>query len=103
MLIRIVRMTFIPEQVDSFLELFDATKEKIRSFEGCQHLELLQDYNQSNVFITYSHWESEEHLNHYRFSPLFGEVWKADMDGEVDCSAKDIKSAIDDMLAEDVF
>jgi len=25
------------------------------------------------------------------------------MDGEVDCSAKDIKGAIDDMLAEDVF
>ena len=31
------------------------------------------------------------------------EVWKADMDGEVDCSAGDIKSAIDDVLAEDVF
>lgn len=31
------------------------------------------------------------------------ETWKADMDGEVDCSSKDIKSAIDDMLAEDVF
>ena len=31
------------------------------------------------------------------------ETWKADMDGEVDCSAKDIKGAIDDMLAEDVF
>ena len=30
-------------------------------------------------------------------------VWKADMDGEVDCSSKDIKGAIDDMLAEDVF
>ena len=31
------------------------------------------------------------------------ETWKADMDGEVDCSSKDIKGAIDDMLAEDVF
>ena len=31
------------------------------------------------------------------------EPWKADMDGEVDCSAKEIKGAIDDMLAEDVF
>ena len=31
------------------------------------------------------------------------EVWKADMDGEVDCSAGDIKSAISDVLAEDVF
>jgi hypothetical protein len=31
------------------------------------------------------------------------EVWKADMDGQVECSASDIKSAIDDVLAEDVF
>ena len=31
------------------------------------------------------------------------EVWKADMDGEVDGSVDDIKSAIDDVLAEDVF
>ena len=31
------------------------------------------------------------------------ETWKADMDGEVDCSSKEIKNAIDDMLPEDVF
>ena len=31
------------------------------------------------------------------------EVWKGDMDGEVDCSAKDIKSAIDEILSGDVF
>ena len=31
------------------------------------------------------------------------ETWKADMDGEVDVSNKEIKSAIDDVLAEDVF
>ena len=31
------------------------------------------------------------------------EVWKADMGGEIDVSADDIKSAIDDVLAEDVF
>lgn len=31
------------------------------------------------------------------------EVWKADMDGEVDASSKEIKNAIDDVLAEDVF
>jgi|TARA_Y100000034_G_scaffold55466_1_gene67979 hypothetical protein len=31
------------------------------------------------------------------------EVWKADMDGEVDISTKDIKSAIDDVKAGDVF
>jgi hypothetical protein len=31
------------------------------------------------------------------------EVWKADMDGEVDCSSGDIKSAIDEVKAGDVF
>ena len=31
------------------------------------------------------------------------EVWKADMDGEVDCSANDIKKAIDEVLSGDVF
>ena len=31
------------------------------------------------------------------------ETWKADMDGELDISNKDIKGAIDDILSEDVF
>ena len=31
------------------------------------------------------------------------ETWKADMDGALDIDNKDIKSAIDDVLAEDVF
>lgn len=31
------------------------------------------------------------------------ETWKADMDGELDLTNKEIKSAIDDVLAEDVF
>jgi|TARA_R110000796_G_scaffold194476_1_gene310876 thioredoxin-like negative regulator of GroEL len=31
------------------------------------------------------------------------DVWKADMDGEIDVSPSDIKDAIDDVLAEDVF
>ena len=31
------------------------------------------------------------------------EVWKADMDGEIDCSSDDIKSAIDDVSSGDVY
>ncbi|MEC7753666.1 MULTISPECIES: putative quinol monooxygenase [Roseivirga] len=77
MLIRVVRMTFRPEEVEAFLDLFHATKEKIRHFEGCKHLELLQDFNTPHIFVTYSYWESEEHLNRYRHSALFAEVWKA--------------------------
>ena len=31
------------------------------------------------------------------------DTWKADMDGEIDCSADDIKSAIEDALASDSY
>lgn len=68
-------MTFRPEEVSNFLTLFEATKEKIRHFEGCRHLELWKDYNAPNVYLTYSHWDNEEALNNYRHSELFKEVW----------------------------
>ncbi|WP_297335758.1 antibiotic biosynthesis monooxygenase family protein [Algoriphagus sp.] len=75
MLIRIVRMTFQPDRVTEFLENFEKNKAKIRSFPGCSHLELWQDENQENIFLTYSHWESESTLNQYRDSELFKTVW----------------------------
>ncbi|MEI8279033.1 MAG: antibiotic biosynthesis monooxygenase family protein [Bacteroidota bacterium] len=75
MIVRIVQMTFRPDAVDTFLQLFDGRKHLIRGFEGCRHLELWQDAHNTNIFFTYSMWDSEEHLNHYRFSPLFKDVW----------------------------
>ena len=74
-LIRVVRMTFRSEEVPAFLENFEAHKVLIRNFPGCSHLELWQDENQKNNFITYSHWESEAALNQYRDSQLFKSVW----------------------------
>ncbi|MDY8137915.1 antibiotic biosynthesis monooxygenase family protein [Aquimarina sp. 2201CG5-10] len=75
MIIRIVKMGFIPEQIDAFLENFELNKHNIRSFEGCSHLKLIRDIHNTNQFFTYSHWESEEHLNNYRNSSLFKGVW----------------------------
>ena len=75
MLIRIVRMTFKPEAVADFLENFNANKNSIRNFPGCHHLELWQDENDKNIFLTHSHWESEEKLNQYRDSELFNSIW----------------------------
>lgn len=75
MIIRIVKMGFIPEQIDAFLENFDQNKDKIRNFEGCSHLQLIRDIHQKNQFFTYSHWESEIHLNNYRNSSLFKGIW----------------------------
>lgn len=76
MLIRIVKMTFKKEEVENFLNLFHTNKNKIRNFEGCQHLELYQDQKKPCLFFTYSFWESEKKLNNYRNSDLFADVWK---------------------------
>lgn len=68
-------MTFQEDKVKAFQDNFDVNKEKIRNFPGCRHLELWQDENIKNIFMTYSHWDSEEALNQYRDSELFKSVW----------------------------
>lgn len=75
MLIRIVRMTFQPEKVADFLDIFEQSKEKIRARQGCHRLELLRDLNHSNVYLTYSYWDDEAALNAYRDSELFKTTW----------------------------
>ena len=68
-------MTFVPERINDFLELFNASKHLIRNMDGCSHLELLNDVNSPNIFFTYSYWQSENDLNNYRNSELFATVW----------------------------
>ena len=38
-------------------------------------LELYQDKNNPEIFFTYSYWDKEEDLEHYRNSELFKNVW----------------------------
>jgi heme-degrading monooxygenase HmoA len=68
-------MTFEPHLVEEFLTIFEASKQRIRNFEGCTHLELLNDTADKSTFFTYSVWGSEAHLNAYRNSELFISVW----------------------------
>lgn len=68
-------MTFYPQHVDAFKTIFKERKEIIRAFEGCRHLELWQDEKNPAVFFTYSIWESESLLDHYRFSTFFKDTW----------------------------
>lgn len=75
MLIRYVRMTFQEDKVEDFLKVFDESKEKIRAMQGCRYLELMRDVNQPTVFMTHSHWLSEDDLNNYRDSELFKSTW----------------------------
>ena len=76
MLIRIVRMTFEPDKVEEFQKIFEESKDKIRARPGCQHLELWRDLHQPHIFVTHSHWDSEDALNAYRESELFRTTWK---------------------------
>ncbi len=75
MLVRIVKMTFREDAIETFQQLFESRKELIRNFEGCCHLELWQDKTNSNIFFTYSLWQSEEALNNYRQSHFFDDTW----------------------------
>ncbi len=75
MIHRIVKMEFDPEKVEEFLSNFEANKKKIRAFDGCYKLQLLQDQDNTNIFFTYSYWVDEPSLESYRNSELFKGVW----------------------------
>lgn len=73
--VRIVKMGFHEDHIETFLLNFNANKTKIRGFEGCQFLELYRDKINPTIFFTYSYWTSEDHLESYRHSDLFKRVW----------------------------
>ena len=77
-------------------KLFDGIKEH----EGCVILEVNHEDVKKVV--------KKLRIRNYPSLALFHngskkEVWKADMDGEVDVTIKDIKKAIEDAMAGDVF
>lgn len=75
MLVRVVKMTFHKEAVEAFKKFFFERKDRIRSFEGCKHLELWQHESDDTIFFTYSHWDNEHSLSRYRNSAFFRETW----------------------------
>lgn len=77
MINRIVRLSFIPDKVDTFIQLFNRSKAQIASFPGNHGLKLLQDAHDKNVFYTYSLWFDDDSLQRYRKSELFKTTWAA--------------------------
>lgn len=75
MITRVVKMTFKPESVQGFKEIFYDSQKLIRAFEGCNQVDLMRDLNNECVFFTLSFWDSEEDLNAYRQSYLFKNTW----------------------------
>jgi (4S)-4-hydroxy-5-phosphonooxypentane-2,3-dione isomerase len=75
MITRIVKMTFKPEYIDGFKEIFQVYKKQIRAFDGCSHVDLLKDLDNECVFFTLSFWNTEDDLNAYRESYIFKNTW----------------------------
>lgn len=75
MMVRIVKMTFRPEEVPVFQDLFEGWRHRIIAFPGCRQLQLLHDRQDPRVFMTYSIWGSSKDLEAYRNSEVFASVW----------------------------
>lgn len=68
-------MEFQQSKVNTFLNLFNSTRDKIATFDGCLGLELLNSVSADNIYFTYSTWKTEQHLENYRNSELFKHTW----------------------------
>ncbi len=77
MIKRIVKLTFRVAEIDTFLDIFEQSKQKIRAREGCRHVELLQMPDAPHVMFTFSIWDDESALESYRNSELFRVTWAA--------------------------
>ncbi len=75
MIKRIVKLSFKAEKVDDFKNIFQSNWQKIKNFEGCTHVELLQDEKDPSIFFTFSLWKDEISIENYRKSELFKDVW----------------------------
>ncbi len=75
MIIRLVKLTFVPEFAEQFYHIYREKEPRIAGWPGCLGVKLLQDKQQPVVFFTWSVWESEQQLNDYRHSAFFQETW----------------------------
>ena len=75
MIVRIVKMVFQPDKVNSFSAFSKEISPGISQSEGCRQVEVLQDIHHPATFFTYSTWDSEEHLQKYRQSDFFKNNW----------------------------
>ena len=68
-------MTFTQVTLPQFEAIFNKHEKAIGGQSGCVQVELVKDSINPLVRATVSRWDSEESLNDYRKSELFGEVW----------------------------
>ena len=60
---------------DEFLEIFNQNKQVLAKSDGCIRLEIFKSTNDTDTYFTISNWQSEDHLEMYRQSELFKDIW----------------------------
>jgi autoinducer 2-degrading protein len=75
MITRIVKMSFVPEKINNFLQIYFDAKPFIEMMPGCKKVSLHQEVQEANKLYTISIWDSEDDLNYYRNSELFEKTW----------------------------
>ena len=75
MILRLVKMHFKSEETDDFLDYFNSIKAEIKAMPGIIELQIYRDANNPDIVFTKSMWKSEQFLDNYRKSELFGKVW----------------------------
>ena len=75
MITRIVMLNFKPDKVAEFLEIFNQNKQVLANSDGCICLEIFESTSDIDTYFTISNWQSVEHLERYRQSELFKEIW----------------------------
>lgn len=77
MIVRVVKLTFSPATVGAFDALYTQFEARIQAHQGCQMVRAMKVQGQPCQRATLSFWETQEDLDVYRKSTLFGEVWPA--------------------------
>jgi quinol monooxygenase YgiN len=76
MIVRLVKLTIEREKLNEALQLLEEIAPRVRAMEGCHFLEISRGIApRENEIITYSQWDSVDHLNAYRDTELFGNFW----------------------------
>ncbi len=76
MITRIVKLTFAPKHIESFIDLYHQVNININNMQGCQSVKLMKDSKYDNIMFTISKWDSEADLNNYRNTDFFTATWK---------------------------
>jgi quinol monooxygenase YgiN len=75
MITRIVKLEIALEHCTEFESVFSKYQSSIKGQQGCHNTELKLDISTPGRYFTYSTWDSQEDLDNYRKSELFGIIW----------------------------